>query len=530
MRDFQLPGRSPVMSGRAMAATSHPLATLTALDILREGGNAMDAAIAACAVQAVVEPQSTGIGGDCFCLYAPAGGNRVIAFNGSGRAPAAATTAWYRDQGMGEIPRQSAHAVTIPGAVDAWDQLARDHGRLGLGRLFEPALGYARDGYVIAPRVAFDMASQAQLLSVDPHFSKIFLKNGKPPASGSRHAQPELATTLEAIGRHGRDAFYTGAIAEETLSVLQEQGGLHQESDFREARGEYVQPIHTDYRGYRVWECPPNGQGVIALLLLNLLSRLPVDKDPNSAQRLHLEIEAAKLAYRDRNLFVADPARTEVPVDWLLSDAHAEELVAQIDLKRAATQLATPSLPPHPSTVYLSVVDEERNACSFINTLFHSHGSGITTPTTGIVLHSRGAGFVVEPGHPNTIEPGKRPLHTIIPGMVTKDDRAVMPFGVMGGEYQASGHMAFLARFIDCGLDIQEAQDATRLFPDPQTGAVGAERGFSSEVRGALEAMGHHLTSVQKPIGGSQAIWIDWEQNVLIGGSDPRKDGCALGY
>ena len=530
MRNLELPGRSPVHATQAMASTSNPLSTLAAIDALKSGGNALDAAIAACAVQCVVEPESTSIGGDCFCLYAPGGTDRIIAFNGSGRAPKAATAEWFRQQGITEIERQSPHSVTVPSAVDGWDRLLSEHGTKGLGDLLQPAIRYAREGYPIHSRVSVDFALQADILAADENLSRVFLKDGKTPAPGSLHRQPQLADTLEAIARDGRDAFYAGAIAEDIVGYLQSKGGLHTMEDFASVEGTYVEPIATSYRGYTVHQCPPNGQGIIALLLLNIVSGFEAGGDPLSPERLHLEIEAGRLAYRDRAACLADPDQADVPVQWLLSDEHADELRESIDPAKALAGLPDIAGPGHKDTVYITVVDEDRNACSFINTLYYNFGSGLMAPKSGVVLHNRAMGFSLDPDHPNCIAPGKRPAHTIIPGLVSRDGRIVMSYGVMGGEYQAYGHMQFLTRLIDFGLDIQEAQDLPRVFPDPETGNVQAESGLPAKVAEALKAKGHTLVRPAKPIGGSQAVWIDWEEGVLTGGSDPRKDGCALGY
>ncbi len=531
MRDLELPGRSPVHAPEGMASTSHPLSTQTAIDVLRSGGNAMDAAVAACAVQCVVEPESTGIGGDNFCIYAPEGSSDLVAYNGSGRAPAAATAAWYAEKGITTIERQSPHSVTVPGAIDAWDTLVRDFGSRPLGELLQPAIKYARDGYPVSSRVSADFASQLELLKNDAAAGRVFVKDGKTPAVGTTHRQPELAATLEKIATDGRDAFYTGPVADDIVSYLQSKGGLHTMEDFAAARGEYVEPISTSFRGYDVYQCPPNGQGVIALLLLNIMSGIEPDgRGPITLERIHAEIEAGRLAYRDRNLYVADPAQAEVPIDWLLSAEHASEIRAAIDPSRALYPLPEFTAPRHESTVYITVVDKDRNCCSFINTLFANFGSVQMAPKSGVMLQNRGQGFVLDANHPNCIAPGKRPLHTIIPAMVVKDGRAVMSFGVMGGQYQSFGHMQFLTGLLDFGLDIQEAQDRPRFFPDPYTNEVEVEGTIPADILAGLREKGHKLVRPSKPIGGSQAIWIDWDQNVLTGGSDPRKDGCAIGY
>ena len=531
MRDLERPGRSPVHAPEGMASTSHPLSTQTAVDVLRGGGNALDAAVAACAVQCVVEPESTGIGGDCFCIYAPEGSDDLVAFNGSGRAPAAATANWYAENGIKSIERQSPHSVTVPGAIDAWETLARDHGTRPLSELLQPAIRYARDGYPVSSRVSVDFASQASLLKNDEGAQRVFMPGGKTPGVGEMHRQPELAATMQKIAEGGRDAFYTGDVAEDIVSYLQGKGGLHTMEDFANMRGEYVTPITSNFRGYDVYQCPPNGQGVIALMLLNIMSEVETYGDqPITLERVHAEIEAGRLAYRDRNLYLADPNQAEVPVDWLLSPEHAAQVRAAIDPVKALSPLPEFTGPKHESTVYISVVDKDRNCCSFINTLFSNFGSVQMAPKSGVMLQNRGQGFVLDPNHPNCIAPGKRPLHTIIPGMVVKDGKAVMPYGVMGGEYQSFGHMQFLTGMFDYGLDIQEAQDRPRFFPDPFSGEVEVEGTIPEDIQAGLREKGHKLVRPAKPIGGSQAIWVDYEQSVLTAGSDPRKDGCAIGY
>ena len=534
MRNLELPGRSPVHATEGMACTSQPLATQTAIDVLTAGGNAMDAAIAACAAQCVIEPESTGIGGDCFCLYSPGGaaGNPgdIIAYNGSGRAPAAASVEWFQSQGISKLTGTSVHSVIVPGAVDAWARLSADHGRKSLSELLQPAIRFARDGYPVHSRVHADFAAKTAKLAADENAARIFMPGGQVPRIGTIHRQPELAATLERIAALGRNEFYKGETARDIVAYLQARGGLHTLEDFASAAGEYVTPISVDFRGYRVHECPPNGQGVIALLLLNIMAGIEAGSGgPITLERMHAEIEAGQLAYSARDAWLADPAMAEVPVTGLLSAEYANRLRAAIDPARAQAPDRLIDLPNHKSTVYISVVDRDRNACSFINTLFDNFGTGICTPT-GVLLTNRGEGFSLDPASPNRIEGGKRPLHTIIPGMVSKGDRVVMPFGVMGGQYQSMGHMQFLTRFFDYGMDIQEAMDAPRFMPEPFEGNVDVESTVPQEIRDQLAAMGHNITSPSKPIGGSQAIWIDWDEGVLTGGSDPRKDGCAMGY
>jgi gamma-glutamyltranspeptidase/glutathione hydrolase len=531
MRNLELPGRSPVHATNGMAATSHPLSTMTAVKVLQDGGNAMDAAVAACAVQCVVEPGSTGIGGDNFMLFAPGGSGDVVAFNGSGRAPAAANVEWYLENGISEIERFTPHSVTVPGAVDAWSTLLKVYGTMGLDRLLQPAITFAREGYPIHSRVSVDFATGAEAtLRHNPNASRVMLPGGHPPKVGTIHRQPALADTMELIAKKGRDAFYHGRVAEDIVGHLRELGGLHTMEDFAEAKGEYVTPVRTSYRGYDVFECPPNGQGIIALEMLNILAGYDFSgMGPLSAERLHLLIEATRLAYRDRDDAVADPEQAQVPIDWMLSSERADELRDTIVADRSMVPPAPTDMPAHADTVYLCVVDKDRNAVSFINSLFSGFGSGIMSPETGVMMHNRGNGFVVEPGHPNCIAPRKRPLHTIIPGMLARDGKAVMPFGVMGGHYQAVGHAHLLGNIIDFGLDVQEAIDLARVFAPPG-GDVEIEAGIPEDSIEKLKALGHKVTAPEKPIGGGQAILIDWENGVLTGGSDPRKDGCALGY
>ena len=528
MRDFHFPGRSPAYSNKGMAATSHPLATLTAVDVLRAGGNAIDAAIAASTVLCVVEPQATGIGGDCFVLYAPAGSGKVVALNGSGKSPAGADLSWYLDQGMKHISLQSPHSVTVPGAVDAWWKLHGDYGRKPWGELFSTAIRLATEGYTVHPRVAHDWAQLVKKLRATENATRMLLVDGQAPKAGDRHRQPELGKTLQTIAEQGRDGFYVGTVAEDMVNYLRSLGGFHTLEDFAAPQAEYVTPISTKYRGYDVVECPPNGQGLTALIMLNILSGFDLtDFAPMSAHRLHLECEAARLAYGVRDRFVADPNQADIPIEQLLSEDYAAQLREKISLEKVMPPLEDSDFPTHPDTVYLCVVDEEGNAVSFINSVFHGFGSGLVSPNTGVVLQNRGAGFVLKEGHRNAIAPNKRPLHTIIPGMLMKENQAVMPFGVMGGQYQPTGHAHFLTNVLDYRMDVQAALDFPRVFHDGRVCQV--EKGVPAQVREALDTLGHQVSSVVNPHGGGQAIWIG-KENGLVGGSDLRKDGCALGY
>ncbi len=530
MRDFEAPGRSVAVARHGMAATSHPLATLAALDVLRAGGNAMDAAVTACAVQCVVEPAMTGIGGDCFALYAPGGrDDAIVAYNGSGRAPAAANPGWYREQGIAAIERRSPHAVTVPGAIEAWARLVADHGTMTLAQVLAPAIGCAKDGYPITPRVARDWAANVPIVAQDANAARIMLVDGKAPVVGAVHRQPELARTLEAIAAGGPRAFYEGPIAAEMAACLRGHGGLHTVEDFAAVQGEYVDPIRTTFRGHEVYEVAGNGQGVIALLILNILSRFEAKGDPLDVDRLHVEAEATRLAYAVRDRYLAD--HRDMPADWILSDRLADELAGRIDLGRALDPVPVAlAETEHRDTVYLCVVDKDRNAVSFINSLFAGFGSGIMTPTTGVLFHNRGESFRLDPAHLNAIGPGKRPLHTIIPGMMARGGRVVMPFGVMGGHYQALGHAHLVAKVVDYGLDIQAAIDLPRLFPRHASDVLEMEARLLGTVGPELARRGFQVGPPAGPIGGAQAILIDWEKGTLTGGSDPRKDGLALGY
>jgi gamma-glutamyltranspeptidase / glutathione hydrolase len=528
MRSFDLPGRSATYASSGMVATSHPHASFAALEILREGGNAVDAAIAAVAALCVIEPAMTGIGGDCFALYAPAGG-KVVGFNGSGRAPAAATTDWYRERGIAAIDPTSVHAVTIPGAIDAWAQLAADHGTRDLAALLAPAIALAEDGCPVAPRVAWDWQRFAGKIAGNPAAAAMLLDGGKPPAPGTRVRQPKLAATLRAIAARGRDGFYKGSVAEAMAASLNALGGLHTVDDFAAAAGDYTVPVSTNYRGLDVLECPPNGQGFVALIMLNILEGFDLSGlGPDSAERLHLEIEAGRLAYADRDRYVHDHIPARDALDPFLDKAYAAARRSCIDPGAAMSADAIVSLRPQSNTTYLTVVDRDGNAISLINSLFQGFGTGLACPETGVLFQNRGCSFSLDPDSANAIGPDKRPVHTIMPGMLLRDGRAEMPFGVMGGQYQPFGHSHFLSNVIDFGMDVQAALDNARLFAN--AGKVEVESGISAAAREGLTARGHTLVPAPAPHGGGQAIHIDWQRGVLIGGSDPRKDGCALGY
>jgi len=533
MRDFHLPGRSPVIAGRGMAATSMPAASLAAIEVLKAGGNALDAAIAAVALLGVIEPQSTGIGGDNFCLYAPAGGDHVIAMNGSGRASAGSTPGALRAKGLTAMVNTSVHSVTIPGAVSAWQALNAAYGRKELGFLLQPAIRAAEEGFHVHARVAHDWAEAAGKLAGHEASARHCLPGGRAPVMGQKMQFPALAATLRAIAKGGARAFYEGEIAADMVATLRALGGTQTEQDFADAllAAEFVTPIKRSWKGMDIHQCPPNGTGIITLMILGMLENMPKPEGgPLGLTRLHRHIEAARLAYRDRDAFVADPAQVEVPVEHLLSDEYLHGLARGITDGKALAELppAGTLFPVHADTVYLCVVDEEGNACSFINSLFESFGSGILGEKSGVMLHNRGFGFRLQEGHPNCIAPGKRPMHTIIPGMAMKDGQPLMPFGVMGGHFQPMGQSWLLSNIFELGMDPQAALDLPRLFP--REGKLQVETGIPAEAVAALRARGHDCIEITKPHGGGQAILIDRERGCLIGGSDPRKDGCAMGY
>lgn len=529
MRNIQYPGRSPVMSTEAMAATSQPMATTTALQVLRDGGNALDAAIAASAVLGVVESYSSGIGGDCFILYHEAATGQLHALNGSGRSPAAATADAIRERGHEHVPEQGILSVTVPGAIDAWFTANEKLGKLPLKNLLAPAINYAANGYVVSPIIAHNWKQHETLLAQTAEAAKAYLVDGKAPAAGSIHRQPELAESMRLIANQGRDAFYRGKIAEEMVRFSDSHNGLLSLDDLAGHKSEWVSPISSEYRGYRVCEIPPNGQGITTLMALNILQQTEVSKYPHlSADHIHLLSEAFTMSMAERDRFIADPAFAEIPVDHLLSDDFAQSQFNRIDMNRAMTQPVKSAMPHHRDTVYLSVVDKDRNACSFINSVFYSWGSGLVAGNTGINLQNRGSGFVLENGHFNQLEPCKRPMHTIIPAMVYQDDKPVLSFGVMGGQYQAMGQAYVLSNWIDYGMDVQQALDTARFFL--YDGQLSLEAPITLEVQQKLASLGHRIVSGEEVHGGGQAIFIDLENGALQGGSDPRKDGMAAGF
>ncbi|WP_428688544.1 gamma-glutamyltransferase [Roseibium sp.] len=529
-RDFQAPGRSPVLAREAMASTSHPLATTAALETMQNGGNAVDAAIAAVAVQCVVEPHMTGIGGDCFAIVMEPDG-RLTGFNGSGAAPRAATPERMAELGVSEITDTSPHAVTVPGAVRAWETLLKAHGTKSFKTLFKRAIQYARDGFPVAPRVAHDWAANVGKLSADPVSAARYLVNGEAPRVGTILKYPRLADTFQMIAEGGAEAFYAGAIADDIVAALQAHGSLMTKDDLAACHTTAVSPVLRDYKGYTVAELPPNGQGIIALVILGLLERFGLEHlDPLGPERFHLEMEAARIAYAVRDKFVTDPGYMDVCHSRLIGSDYLEQLAQQMSVSRRMASVPEAQLPPQTDTVYLTVVDKEGRAVSFINSLFSDFGSGIVAPDTGVLLHCRGKSFKTAPGFANSIDGGKRPMHTIIPAMVLKDGAPFLSFGVMGGQYQACGHAHVLTNIIDYGMDVQAAIDFPRMFFAMDTHDLQAERLVPGSTLDGLADLGHKVGPAGGPIGGSQAIMIDKARHLLTAGSDPRKDGHAAGY
>ncbi len=525
MRDFQKPGRSAVYATNGMCATSHPLAAKVAIDTLERGGNAVDAAIAGAVLLGICEPQMTGLGGDCFVLLKPAGSETVVALNGSGRAPAGLSAEAMRAAGHAAVPVYAPEAVTLPGAVDAFCRLSETWGKLGLDAVLAPAIHYADEGVPVAPRTAMDWTEAEPNLQGAAR--KFYLLDGAAPVPGQMFRAPGQAEVLRRIAREGRAGFYDGEVADDMVSSLRALGGTHTQQDFDRVEATWGEPISGSYKGVDLLEHAPNGQGATAILLLNILSQFDLAPlDPFGAERAHLEAEATKLAYDARNRFIADPD-CMTRLDHMVSPQTAERLAALIDPRRAMAAAAPLTEQVHRETIYLTVVDRDRMAVSLIYSVFHSFGSGLASNKFGINFQNRGAGFTLTAGHPNEAGGGKRPMHTIIPAMLRHNGRITLPFGVMGGAYQSTGHARFVSNLLDYGMHPQAAIDAPRCFAGSEGFEV--ERGYAPEVRARLAEMGHDVTEPDTPIGGAQAIQIG-EDGVLVGASDPRKDGCALGY
>ncbi|MGX8014192.1 gamma-glutamyltransferase (plasmid) [Mesorhizobium sp. ORM8.1] len=530
MRDLQLGGRSPVYCMNGAAASSHPLSSLAAIDILQQGGNAVDAAIAACAVQCVVEPMSTGIGGDCFAMLQMKGEGPVVALNGSGYSAGAADVAYFEERNISKLEVLSPHCVTVPGAVDAWATLSTDYGKLGLDYVLQPAIRLAEEGFAVTPHVSAYWADEVSKLSGNAESAALLLSNGRAPLPGEKFALPKLGQALRAIAAGGRDAFYQGAIADDIVNTLSKFGGLHTLADLERQRSSYEQAVTADYRGHRVAELPPNSQGIVALLILKLMEGFNLrEGGSTSVERYHIYTEAVRLAYAVRNAHVSDPRSARASVSELLDDRFVDGLRSAISLEKSLPEPEVDVRLQGSDTVYLTVVDRDLNCVSFINSLFSHFGSGLTSPKFGITLQNRGMGFSLDRNSPNCIGPRKRPLHTLIPAMLLdSDNRCEVAFGVMGGQYQAAGHAFFVSNLVDFGMDTQAAIDAPRLFPE--AGWLDVETPVDDDTIAGLAALGHPVRRSPIAIGGGQAIRINRERGVLEAGSDHRKDGCALGY
>jgi gamma-glutamyltranspeptidase/glutathione hydrolase len=532
--------RSAVIARQGMAATSQPLATAAAVRVLQQGGNAVDAAIAANAVLGVVEPMSCGLGGDLFAIVWDARTQRLIGLNASGRAPGAATIELFRSQGLKAIPVYGPLSWSVPGCVDGWDQLRRRFATKSWSELLAPAIAYAELGFPVSEIIAAEWRGAEPHLREIPTSAACFLPGGHAPAQGSIFRNPGLARSLQVLARDGRDAFYRGPLADAMVQYSQSVGGLFSHRDFVEHTSTFVEPVSTNYRGYDVWELPPNGQGIAVLQMLNLLEPFDLKSlGPQSTEALHLLIEAKKLAYEDRAKFYGDPDFAKAPVETLISKPYAARRRAKLSPDRANPHPAAGE-PAQADTIYLTVVDRDFNCVSLIQSNFHGFGSYHVAGDLGFALQNRGCQFALDPDHLNGLKPRKRPFHTIIPGFVTKDGRPWLSFGLMGGDMQAQGHAQVLCNLIDFGMDVQEAGEATRFRhfgsseptgqPADGGGSVALESGIPADVRRQLEAKGHRLVEAPGTFGGYQAIRIDLEHGVLIGGSDPRKDGCAMGY
>ena len=532
--------RSAVLARGGMAATSQPLATATALRVLQSGGNAVDAAIAANAVLGVVEPMSCGIGGDLFAIVWDAKSKKLHGLNASGRALGAATINFYRSKGLAQIPESGPLSWSVPGCVDGWDQLRARFGSKPWAELLGPAIAYAEDGFPVSEIIAASWQGSAAKLSKVPTSAACFLPGGKAPKSGEVFRNPTLARSLREIASGGRDAFYKGDLAYAMVKYSKSAGGLFDLRDFEDHTSTWVEPVSTNYRGYDVWELPPNGQGIATLQILNLLE--PHDlkaMGPQSAESLHLMIEAKKLAYEDRARYYTDPEFARVPVAELVSKAYAARRGKLIDPAHA-NERPTAGEPKAADTIYMTVADKDGNVVSLIQSNFEGFGSGHVAGDLGFPIQNRGCLFALDPNHANRLEPRKRPFHTIIPGFVTKGGKPWLSFGLMGGDMQAQGHAQVLVNMIDHGMDVQAAGDAPRFYhmgssrptgvPAKDGGTVALESEIGPSIRRALEAKGHGIVAAPGSFGGYQAIRIDLENGVLIGGSDPRKDGQAAGY
>ncbi|MBX3412135.1 MAG: gamma-glutamyltransferase [Pirellulales bacterium] len=535
--------RSVVTATNGMVATSQPLAAQIGLDVLKQGGNAADAAIAASAAIGLMEPMSCGIGGDVFVIYWDARSKRLYGLNGSGRSPGTISRDIFAAKGMQYIPDAGPLSWSVPGCVAGWEDLRERFGTKSLAELLAPSIESAEQGFAVTEIIAAGWQASTRMLSQHPDSARTYLPGGRAPVEGEIFRNPDLARSYRALATGGRDAFYRGPLAEAIVAFSHTQGGYFELDDFAEHRSEWIEPVSTTYRGHEVWELPPNGQGIAVLQILNLLE--PYDLKSmghNSAEYLHLLIEAKKLAYADRARFYADPAFAKLPTAELISKPYADARRKLIDRQRAA-QKVPPGDPKlaHGDTIYLTVVDRDRNCCSFIQSNYYGFGSGMVPGNLGFVLQNRGALFSLDPQHANTLEPRKLPFHTIIPAMATQDGVPWLVFGVMGGDMQPQGHVQVFLNMVEFGMNVQEAGDAARVRhlgsatptsepADPQGGLVTVESGVSEQAIAGLRAKGHRVEQSVGDFGGYQAIRIDWRHGTLAGGTEPRKDGAAVGY
>ena len=530
------PGRSVVRARQGMVATSQPLASQVGVDMLKRGGNAVDAAVAMGAVLNVTEPNMTGIGGDAFMMVYSSSTKHLAGLNASGRAPRALTLDYFRSKQLTEIPVTGMEAITVPGAFDGWVTLLEKFGTMKLADLLAPAIGYAEDGFPLMEKTVEDWVPEVEKLRRTPAAAATFLVNGAAPKPGDIFVQKNLARTFRTLARGGRDAFYRGDIARAIVDYCRKHGGVLSMEDFATHTSEWVEPISTIYQGHTVYELPPNSQGLTALLLLNILEGLDLASMRGDAVGYyHTMIEATKIAFADRNRYIADLSFGKLPVTELLKKDYAAKRRGLIDPARAIDPPAYGDVPMGSDTTYVTVVDKDRNAVSFINSIFSAFGSGTVAGETGIMLHNRGRGFSLDPAHPNRIEPGKRPFHTNIPAMVFKDDRLLMSYGVMGGDIQAQGHVQVLVNLLTRGMNLQQAIDAPRVRYISGRGVM-MEDALTAPVIAALVARGHERVmpaaglTHRALMGGGQAIMIDAGSGTLLGASDVRKDGLALGY
>ncbi len=534
--------RSVVMARNGVIATSQPLATAAGLRVLQEGGNAIDAAVTAAAVLAVVEPTMNSAGGDLFAIVYDAKTKRVHGLNASGRAPAAATLDEFKKRKLDRIPLRGELSISVPGVVDGWNELLTKYGTIPLARALEPAIRYAREGFAISEIVSWQWREVEQMLAQDPKSAALFLPGGKAPRAGDVFKNPALASSLELIAKSGRDAFYRGPIAEAIAQEMQRRGGLIRMEDLAAHHSDWVEPLSTTYRGYQVNELPPNTQGIAALEMLNILEGYDVKSlGHNSAAYLHLLVEAKRIAFADRDAWIGDPSSTpKAAIDRMLSKEYAAARRRDINMDAAAGDVKPLALDgrtsadggEHPrgmgDTVYLTAADAQGNVISLIQSVFEIFGSGLTAGDTGIVLQNRGSLFTLTPGHPNQLAPGKRPFHTLIPAMVLKDGQPFLSFGVMGGDMQTQGHVQVLLNLVDFGMNVQEAGEAARFRHSPA--GLALESAIPSDARFGLTARGHKLIDTPGVFGGFQGILIDPRTHVLVAGSDPRKDGMAAGW